>query len=153
MGIAAAVQRLLESGHAYHCFCSPELLDQKRKEAAARKTDFKYDRSCLKLDADEVKRRLDSGERAAVRFKVPDGPVSFNDAVVGDVTISSEMIEDFVSASVERTADVSRQRRRGRHRHADHACHSRRRSHFEHAETDSAVSRAGAPIPFSLTFL
>jgi glutamyl-tRNA synthetase len=91
-----AVGRLLDSGHAYHCFCSPELLDQKRKEAAARKTDFKYDRTCLKLAPDEVKRRLESGERAAIRFKVPDGPVVFNDKVVGEVTISSDMIEDFV---------------------------------------------------------
>jgi glutamyl-tRNA synthetase len=91
-----AVQQLLASGHTYHCFCSPELLDQKRKEAAARKTDFKYDRTCLKLTPDEVKRRLETGERGAVRFKVPDGPVSFNDAVVGEVTISSDMIEDFV---------------------------------------------------------
>lgn len=95
-GHRAAVQRLLESNHAYYCFCSPELLDQKRKEAAARKTDFKYDRSCINLEPAEVKRRLDSGERGAVRFRVPDGPVSFDDAVVGDVTISSEMIEDFV---------------------------------------------------------
>ena len=95
-GHRAAVQRLLESSHAYYCFCSPELLDQKRKEAAARKTDFKYDRSCINLERAEVKRRLDSGERGAVRFRVPDGPVSFDDAVVGDVTISSEMIEDFV---------------------------------------------------------
>ena len=91
-----AVQNLLRSGNAYHCFCSPELLDSKRKEAAARKTDFKYDRTCLKLAPDEVKRRLESGERAAVRFKVPDGAVTFNDAVVGEVTVSSEMIEDFV---------------------------------------------------------
>ena len=91
-----AVHQLLVSGHAYHCFCPPELLDQKRKEAAARKTDFKYGRTCLKLAPDEVKRRLESGERAAVRFKVPDGPVSFNDEVVGEVTISSDMIEDFV---------------------------------------------------------
>ncbi len=91
-----AVQRLLDSGHTYHCFCAPELLDQKRKEAAARKTDFKYDRTCLKLTADEVKRRLEAGERAAIRFKVPAGPVSFNDAVVGEVTISSDLIEDFV---------------------------------------------------------
>ena len=91
-----AVQNLLRSGNAYHCFCSPELLDSKRKEAAARKTDFKYDRTCLKLAPDDVKRRLESGERAAVRFKVPDGSVTFNDAVVGEVTVSSEMIEDFV---------------------------------------------------------
>jgi glutamyl-tRNA synthetase len=91
-----AAQTVLKSGHAYYCFCSPELLDQKRKEAAARKTDFKYDRTCLGLPPEEVKRRLDSGERAAVRFRVPDGPVTFNDAVVGEVTISSDMIEDFV---------------------------------------------------------
>jgi glutamyl-tRNA synthetase len=91
-----AVHQLLASGHAYHCFCPPELLDQKRKEAAARKTDFKYDRTCLKLAPDEVKRRLESDERAAVRFKITDGPVSFNDEVVGEVTISSDMIEDFV---------------------------------------------------------
>jgi glutamyl-tRNA synthetase len=91
-----AVQNLLRSGNAYYCFCSPELLDSKRKEAAARKTDFKYDRTCLKLAPDEVKRRLESGERAAVRFKVPDGAVTFNDDVVGEVTVSSEMIEDFV---------------------------------------------------------
>ena len=91
-----AVQDLLSSGHAYHCFCSPELLDQKRKEAAERKTDFKYDRTCLQLSPYEVKRRLENGERAGVRFRVPDGPLSFNDAVVGEVTISSEMIEDFV---------------------------------------------------------
>jgi glutamyl-tRNA synthetase len=50
----------------------------------------------LNLPPDEVQRRLASGERAAVRFKVPDGPVTFNDAVVGEVTISSDMIEDFV---------------------------------------------------------
>ena len=91
-----AVQNLLRSGNAYYCFCSPELLDSKRKEAAARKTDFKYDRTCLKLAPDDVKRRFENGERAAVRFKVPDGSVTFNDAVVGEVTVSSEMIEDFV---------------------------------------------------------
>lgn len=92
----AAAQKLLNSGAAYPCFCSPELLEQKRKEAAARKTDFKYDRTCLKLTREEADRRIQAGERAAIRFKVPDGPVSFNDAVVGEVTISSDMIEDFV---------------------------------------------------------
>ena len=87
---------LLETGQAYYCFCSPELLDQKRKEAAARKTDFKYDRTCFSLSPQEAKRRIENGERAAVRFKVPGEPVSFRDAVVGEVMISNEMIEDFV---------------------------------------------------------
>jgi glutamyl-tRNA synthetase len=91
-----AAARLLESGQAYRCFCSPELIDQKRKEAAARKLDFKYDRTCLHLSADEVRSRLERGEKGAVRFKVPAGSVSYHDAVLGDITVESETIEDFV---------------------------------------------------------
>jgi glutamyl-tRNA synthetase len=91
-----AVETLVNSGASYPCFCPPELLEQKRREAAARKTDFKYDRTCLSLPADEVQRRLQSGERAAIRFKVPEGPVTFKDEVVGEVTVASAMIEDFV---------------------------------------------------------
>src|SRR5262245_20241270 len=91
-----SVEILLGSGHAYYCFCSPESLDQKRKEAAARKAEYTDDRTCLNISAAEVKPRLDNGGCAAVRVRVPDGPVSVNDAVVGDVTIASEMIEDFV---------------------------------------------------------
>src|SRR5215471_3027730 len=51
-----AAQRLLQSGDAYFCFCSPELIDQKRKDAAARKVDWKYDRTCLRLPPEEVQR-------------------------------------------------------------------------------------------------
>jgi glutamyl-tRNA synthetase len=91
-----AAAQLVETGHAYRCFCSAELIEQKRKDAAARKIDFKYDRTCLQLPAEEVQRRLAGGETAVVRFKVPEGAVSFTDAVIGDITIASEMIEDFV---------------------------------------------------------
>ena len=89
-------EKLVRSGHAYRCFCSAESIDQKRQEAAAKKVDFRYDRTCLKLTPEEVSRRLEFGERAVIRFKVPDGDVTFRDAVVGDITIGSETIEDFV---------------------------------------------------------
>jgi glutamyl-tRNA synthetase len=92
----AAAARLVESSHAYRCFCPPELIEQKRQAAAARKVDFKYDRTCLQLTADEVNRRLAAGERAAVRFKVPEGAITFDDAVIGEITIAGETIEDFV---------------------------------------------------------
>jgi len=78
----AAAAKLVSTGHAYRCFCSPELIEQKRKDATERKIDFKYDRTCLNLTADEIKQRLANGERAAIRFKVPDGAVTFNDAMV-----------------------------------------------------------------------
>ncbi len=92
----AAAAKLVASGHAYHCFCPPELIEEKRKYAVERKADFKYDRTCLSLTADDVQRRLENGEKAALRFKVPDGAVTFKDAVIGEITIASETIEDFV---------------------------------------------------------
>jgi glutamyl-tRNA synthetase len=92
----AAATRLLQSGHSYYCFCAPELIDQKRKDAAARKVDWKYDRTCLGLSSEDVAQRLAKGEKGAVRFKVPQGPVSFKDAVMGEITVASQTIEDFV---------------------------------------------------------
>src|ERR1700736_2580628 len=38
--------RLLESGHAYRCYCTPERLDQMRKEQEAKKLPPRYDRRC-----------------------------------------------------------------------------------------------------------
>jgi len=92
----AAVLRLIESGDTYYCFCSPDTLERKRQEAAAKKIDFKYDRTCFRLSPDDVKRRLAAGERAAVRFRVPEGAITFRDEVIGDITIESNTIEDFV---------------------------------------------------------
>ena len=92
----AAAARLIDSGASYYCFCSPELIDRKRKDATARKVDWKYDRTCLALGSDEVHKRLAAGEKGAVRFKVPAGAVSFKDSVMGEITVGSETIEDFV---------------------------------------------------------
>lgn len=91
-----AALRLAESGHAYYCFCSPELLEQKRREAASRKIDWKYDRACAGLSQEEVRQRIASSQRAAIRFRVPEGPVMYKDEIFGDITVESETIEDFV---------------------------------------------------------
>ena len=45
----AAAQKLVESGHAYKCFCTKEVLDQKRKEARKKKTAIQYDGTCRNL--------------------------------------------------------------------------------------------------------
>ena len=92
-----AALRLLESGHAYHCFCSPELLEQKRKEAAAKKTDFKYDRTCLNLTPRRSPAAPGKG-RAGGRTIQGTGRSGVVSAMtsIGEITISSDMIEDFV---------------------------------------------------------
>lgn len=91
-----AANRLLEGGHAYYCFCAPDVLDRKRQDATARKVDWKYDRVCVSVPLDEARRRIAAGEKAAVRLRVPDGAVRFNDEVYGDIVVESATIEDFV---------------------------------------------------------
>ena len=87
---------LLDNGHAYHCFCSPDELAARRKEASSSNGVWKYPRTCLSLDEKQVSDRLERGESAAVRFKVPEGTVGFNDLVFGEIKKGLEEIEDFV---------------------------------------------------------
>jgi glutamyl-tRNA synthetase len=87
---------LLERGRAYRCFCTPAELDQRRKEAEARKDAFRYDGRCDRLPADEVARRVAAGEPHVIRFRVTPGSTTWNDLVHGDITFPNKDIDDFV---------------------------------------------------------
>ena len=87
--------QLLQSGHAYHCFCTPESLEAQRKAALAAGQPPKYAGTCRRLSADEVARRLAGGEAAAVRLRVPaDRTVAFDDLVRGTVSFHTDVIGD-----------------------------------------------------------
>ena len=89
--------QLLERNHAYHCFCSPELLSQKRAQAPHGGRDWQYDGTCRRLSNDEIRSRSEAGAPFAIRFRVPeDQMVSFPDLVYGDIQVESGNIEDFV---------------------------------------------------------
>ncbi|HKN68381.1 MAG TPA: glutamate--tRNA ligase [Gemmatimonadaceae bacterium] len=88
--------RLLESGAAYRCFCTPDEIDARRKEAEAAGNAFKYDRRCDRLPADEVARRVAAGVPHVLRFRVPEGETSWDDLVHGVITFPNKDIEDFV---------------------------------------------------------
>ena len=92
----ADAMRLVERGAAYRCFCTPAELDERRKAAEAEGNAFRYDRRCDRLSADEVARRVDSGEPFAVRFRVREGETSWTDVVHGRITFPNKDIEDFV---------------------------------------------------------
>jgi nondiscriminating glutamyl-tRNA synthetase len=92
----AAVQQLLSAGLAYRCFCPQELLDKKKDQQLARGQMPKYDRTCCSLSEDEVDSRLAGGEEAAIRFRVPDGDIAFDDIIHGAITFSSDVIGDFI---------------------------------------------------------
>jgi len=87
--------RLLAAGRAYFCFCSPERLDVDRKKALAAGRAPKYAGTCRALAPVESRRRVEKGESAAVRFRVPDQPiVRFTDAVRGELAFAIETIGD-----------------------------------------------------------
>ncbi len=88
---------MLESSAAYRCFCTPEELDQRRKEAAAGKDAFKYDRRCDRLPREEIDRRVAAGEPYVVRFRIPDGTTTeWNDLVHETIAFPNKDLDDFV---------------------------------------------------------
>ena len=89
------VNELIAGSQAYYCFCSPARLEADRQKALAAGRPPKYPGTCRALDRDEALRRIEGGEPAAVRFRVPDsGEVSFRDLVRGQVTFGMEVIGD-----------------------------------------------------------
>jgi glutamyl-tRNA synthetase len=87
----ADAYRLLAAGKAYRCFCTPEQVEARRAPGQ-----FGYDRHCRDLDPAESERRVQAGEPAAIRFKVPEGKTAWDDAVHGYTEFGNETIEDFV---------------------------------------------------------
>jgi glutamyl-tRNA synthetase/nondiscriminating glutamyl-tRNA synthetase len=86
---------LITGGQAYYCFCSPARLESDRQKALAAGRPPKYPGTCRALERDESLRRVEAGEPAAVRFRVPDsGEVSFRDLVRGQVTFGMDVIGD-----------------------------------------------------------
>jgi glutamyl-tRNA synthetase len=88
----ADVQRLLDAGKAYRCFCTQTELDEQRKAAESRGEAFRYDRRCARLAADEVARRVASGMPFVVRFAMPEGETTWNDLVHGPITFPNKDI-------------------------------------------------------------
>ena len=101
----AAVDALLDQGHAYVAFDTPEAIEalRERRQAgghdalgygAATRGEME---NALTLDADEVRRRLDAGDDHVVRLKVEPGrTVRFEDAVRGPVAFETDTIDDQV---------------------------------------------------------
>ena len=92
----AAAAKLIESNAAYYCFCSKEDLESRRAKAAEEGRPPRYEGTCRRLNVDEALRRKSAGEAAAVRFAIPGGSTSFDDAVFGKVEFANSELEDFV---------------------------------------------------------
>jgi len=92
----ANAERLIASGHAYYCFCSKEQLEKRRAAAQGEGRAPMYERVCRSIPREEAAKRKAAGEAAAIRFAVPEGSTSWEDAVFGKVEFANSEIEDFV---------------------------------------------------------
>jgi glutamyl-tRNA synthetase len=90
-------RELIDKGHAYECFCSPQRLEQVRTEQQKRKEPPRYDRLCRDLsDAERAAKRAED-VKPVVRFRTPDeGTTAFVDVVRGEVTVENATLDDFV---------------------------------------------------------
>lgn len=91
------VQRLLDEGKAYYCYCSAEELEKSRKaQLDAGKTPI-YDEHCRHLTEEEKARYEAEGRKPVVRLKVrKDGVFAFDDMVRGHVEFQAAGVGDFI---------------------------------------------------------
>jgi glutamyl-tRNA synthetase len=89
---------LVEKENAYPCFCTPERLETMRKEQEAQKVDrVKYDGLCRRLDPNDAARRVASGEKYVIRFKMPqEGSTTAHDHLRGDIVTENKYLDDYV---------------------------------------------------------
>ena len=89
---------LMSRRQAYHCFCSEEQLEMDRYQALRNMQPPKYVGRCRNISAEEARKRIDAGEPAVIRFRVPEGDreIAFDDLVRGRVSFTTDVIGDFV---------------------------------------------------------
>lgn len=88
---------LVETGHAYYCFCTPERLESLRQAQVQVGEPTGYDRKCRDLPPEEVSKLLAEGTPSVVRFRIPDdGATVFEDALRGKIKFENKVLDDFV---------------------------------------------------------
>ena len=86
--------QLLAEGKAYRCFCTPEELEEERRQASAENRAHVYSGKCRNLSKQETRESLLRGKTYAVRLKIPGHPIRFHDIVRGTLEFAPETISD-----------------------------------------------------------
>jgi glutamyl-tRNA synthetase len=90
-------EQLVDEGHAYRCYCSPERLAALREQQMAQKTGVGYDRHCRNLTDAERSEYEAEGITPVIRLKVPlEGQTSFHDVLYGTITFENKTLDDLI---------------------------------------------------------
>ncbi len=89
--------QLIERGHAFYCFCTPERLEAVRQEQQKNKQNPRYDGTCRNISLEEARRRVAAGEKYVIRFKMPfEGQTRAVDVMRGEITWENKDLDDTV---------------------------------------------------------
>lgn len=93
----AVAEQLVAENKAYYCFCSETRLEELRETQRANKQVPKYDGFCRNLDPLEASKRLKTGEKAVIRYKItPQTEVVCHDLINGKIVVKSDDLDDFI---------------------------------------------------------
>ncbi|MEK7698584.1 MAG: glutamate--tRNA ligase, partial [Nitrospirota bacterium] len=88
---------LVKEGEAYYCYCSPEELESRRKEAMAQGKSPKYDGRCRDVKKIQDSRFKIQERNAAVRFKMPqEGQTVVDDLIRGKIVFENNQLDDLI---------------------------------------------------------
>ena len=89
-------KELIDKKQAYYCFCTPERLNSLRSNVNGEEI-MKYDKHCLSLTEEEIKKNLESGIPYVIRQNNPaTGTTTFHDDIYGDITVANSELDDMV---------------------------------------------------------
>lgn len=88
--------QLLAQRDAYHCYCTTDELDARRKAAAAAHESPGYDGHCRALTEAQIEAYENEGRESVVRFRMPDREWVIDDIVKGEVRFEAGQLRDFV---------------------------------------------------------
>lgn len=98
------IQKLLDSGFAYECFCTPEELEAEKEEATKNKKPYVYSKKCENLTEEEKAKLRAEGRKPAIRFNIAKAQKAFHDSsilefddiVKGKLHVDTNLLGDFV---------------------------------------------------------
>ncbi len=92
-----AARDLMDTDHAYRCYCSRARLESMRMDQQSRNLSLGYDRRCRTLSPGERQGYEAEGIGPVVRFKMPlSGETTVDDLIRGEVTWQSDLLDDLV---------------------------------------------------------
>ena len=132
--------RLREAAYTYDCYCTTDEVDARRKAAGSKLQG--YDGFCRELTDEQVAAFRAEDRQPVSRFRMPDGELTWDDLVRGDITFQTEHVPDFARRARQRPAAVHAGQPGRRRADAHHPRAARRGPAVLDAAPARAVHRA-----------